>query len=143
MTACEYATTAQKLGYKTAAMLILNNPYGIGLGDSFPDRFAKVGGTVTGKVIYNPNQSSYRSEIQQALSGKPDVILFGGYTPDGIQVFKEWFQLGLGGTWMAPASRSARSSTRATAPAPPEATGSGKARRNLRPPRTRTATSLT
>jgi branched-chain amino acid transport system substrate-binding protein len=97
-----YATTAQKLGYKTAAMLILNNPYGIGLGDSFPDRFAKVGGTVTGKVIYNPNQSSYRSEIQQALAGKPDVILFGGYTPDGIQVFKEWFQLGLGGTWMGP-----------------------------------------
>jgi branched-chain amino acid transport system substrate-binding protein len=97
-----YATTAQKLGYKTAAMLILNNPYGIGLGDSFPDRFAKVGGKVTGKVIYNPNQSSYRSEIQQALASKPDVILFGGYTPDGIQVFKEWFQLGLGGTWMGP-----------------------------------------
>ncbi len=97
-----YAITAQKLGFKTAALLILNNPYGIGLGDSFPDRFAKVGGTVTGKVIYNPNQASYRSEIQQALAGKPDVILFGGYTPDGIQVFKEWFQLGLGGTWMGP-----------------------------------------
>jgi branched-chain amino acid transport system substrate-binding protein len=97
-----YATTAQKLGFRTAALLILNNPYGIGLGDSFPDRFAKVGGKVTGKVIYNPNQSSYRSEIQQALAGKPDVILFGGYTPDGIQVFKEWFQLGLGGTWMGP-----------------------------------------
>jgi branched-chain amino acid transport system substrate-binding protein len=97
-----YATTAQKLGFKTAALLILNNPYGIGLGDSFPDRFAKVGGQVTGKVIYNPNQSSYRSEIQQALAGKPDVILFGGYTPDGIQVFKEWFQLGLDGTWMGP-----------------------------------------
>ena len=97
-----YATTAQKLGYKTAALLILNNPYGIGLGDSFPARFEKAGGKVTGKVIYNPNQSSYRSEIQQALAGKPDVILFGGYTPDGIQVFKEWFQLGLGGTWMGP-----------------------------------------
>ncbi len=97
-----YATTAQKLGYKTAALLILNNPYGIGLGDSFPASFAKVGGTVTGKVIYNPSQSSYRSEIQQALAGKPDVVLFGGYTPDGIQVFKEWFQLGLGGTWMGP-----------------------------------------
>jgi branched-chain amino acid transport system substrate-binding protein len=97
-----YATTAQKLGFKTAALLILNNPYGIGLGDSFPDSFAKVGGKVTGKVVYNPNQSSYRSEIQQALAGKPDVILFGGYTPDGVQVFKEWFQLGLGGTWMGP-----------------------------------------
>jgi branched-chain amino acid transport system substrate-binding protein len=97
-----YATTAQRLGFKTAAMLILNNPYGIGLGDSFPDRFAKLGGTVTGKVIYNPSQSSYRSEIQQALANKPDVVLFGGYTPDGIQVFKEWFQLGLGGTWMGP-----------------------------------------
>jgi branched-chain amino acid transport system substrate-binding protein len=97
-----YAQAAQKLGYKTAAMLILNNPYGIGLGDTFPDQFAKVGGKVTGKVIYNPNQSSYRSEIQQALAGKPDVILFGGYTPDGIQIFKEWFQLGLGGTWMGP-----------------------------------------
>jgi branched-chain amino acid transport system substrate-binding protein len=97
-----YALAAKKLNYKTAAMLILNNPYGIGLGDSFPDRFAKVGGKVVGKVVYNANQSSYRSEIQQALASKPDVILFGGYTPDGIQVFKEWFQLGLGGTWMGP-----------------------------------------
>jgi len=97
-----YALTAQRLGFKTAGLLILNNPYGIGLGDSFPDAFAKVGGKVTGKVVYNPSQSSYRSEIQQALGGKPDVVLFGGYTPDGIQIFKEWFQLGLGGTWMGP-----------------------------------------
>lgn len=97
-----YALSAQKLNFKTAAMLILNNPYGIGLGDSFPGRFEKVGGKIVGKVVYNPNQSSYRSEIQQALAGKPDVILFGGYTPDGIQIFKEWFQLGLGGTWMGP-----------------------------------------
>jgi branched-chain amino acid transport system substrate-binding protein len=97
-----YALTAQKLNFKTAGLLILNNPYGIGLGDSFPDAFAKVGGKVTGKTVYNPNQSSYRSEIQQALGSKPDVVLFGGYTPDGIQIFKEWFQLGLGGTWMGP-----------------------------------------
>lgn len=97
-----YALTAQKLGFRTAALLILNNPYGIGLGDAFPEAFARVGGQVTGKVVYNANQSSYRSEIQQALGGKPDVILFGGYTPDGIQIFKEWFQLGLGGTWMGP-----------------------------------------
>ena len=97
-----YALTAQKLGFKTAGLLILNNPYGIGLGDAFPDAFAKVGGKVTGKVVYNPNQSSYRSEIQQALGSKPDIVLFGGYTPDGIQVFKEWFQLGLGGSWMGP-----------------------------------------
>jgi branched-chain amino acid transport system substrate-binding protein len=97
-----YALSANRLGFKTAAMLILNNPYGIGLGDSFPDAFAKVGGRVIGKVVYNPNQASYRSEIQQALAGKPDVILFGGYTPDGVQVFKEWFQLGLTGTWMGP-----------------------------------------
>jgi branched-chain amino acid transport system substrate-binding protein len=97
-----YALTAQRLGFKTAGLLILNNPYGIGLGDAFPDAFAKVGGKVTGKVVYNPNQSSYRSEIQQALGSKPDIVLFGGYTPDGIQVFKEWFQLGLGGSWMGP-----------------------------------------
>ncbi len=97
-----YALAAQKLGAKTAAMMILNNPYGIGLRDSFPNRFAKVGGRIVGQATYNPNQPSYRSDIQQALSGKPDVILFGGYTPDGIQIFKEWFQLGLGGTWMGP-----------------------------------------
>jgi branched-chain amino acid transport system substrate-binding protein len=97
-----YALAAQKLRFKTAAMLILNNPYGIGMGDAFPGAFEKVGGKVIGKVVYNPNQSSYRSEIQQALAGKPDVILFGGYTPDGIQIFKEWFQLGLPGSWMGP-----------------------------------------
>lgn len=97
-----YALAAQKLGARTAGMMILNNPYGIGLRDSFPDRFAKVGGRIVGQATYNANQPSYRSEIQQALGSKPDIVLFGGYTPDGIQVFKEWFQLGLPGTWMGP-----------------------------------------
>ena len=93
---------AKKLNAKTAGIMILNNPYGFGLGDTFAERFTKAGGKVTGRVVYNPNQPSYRSEIQQALGGKPDIILFAGYTPDGIQIFKEWFQLGLGGAWMGP-----------------------------------------
>jgi branched-chain amino acid transport system substrate-binding protein len=97
-----FALAAKKQNFKTAALLILNNPYGIGLGDAFTERFTKAGGRVTGRVIYNPSQASYRSEIQQALGAKPDVILFGGYTPDGVQIFKEWFQLGLGGVWMGP-----------------------------------------
>jgi branched-chain amino acid transport system substrate-binding protein len=97
-----YAQAVQRLGFKTAGLLLLNNPYGITLGDTFADRFQKAGGKVTGKVVYNPNQSSYRSEIQEALAGKPEVILFGGYTPDGILIFKEWFQLGLPGTWIGP-----------------------------------------
>jgi branched-chain amino acid transport system substrate-binding protein len=97
-----YTQAVQKLGFKSAGLLLLNNPYGITLGDTFAERFQKAGGKVTGKVVYNPNQSSYRSEIQQALAGKPEVILFGGYTPDGILIFKEWFQLGLPGTWIGP-----------------------------------------
>jgi branched-chain amino acid transport system substrate-binding protein len=92
----------RKLNARSAGIMILNNPYGLGLGDTFAERFTKAGGKVTGRVVYNPSQPSYRSEIQQALGGKPDVILFAGYTPDGIQIFKEWFQLGLGGTWMGP-----------------------------------------
>jgi branched-chain amino acid transport system substrate-binding protein len=97
-----YTTAAQKLGFKSAALVLLNNPYGVTLGDTFAERFQKAGGKITGRVVYNPNQASYRSEVQEALSGKPDVIVFGGYTADGILVFKEWFQLGLGGTWMGP-----------------------------------------
>jgi branched-chain amino acid transport system substrate-binding protein len=97
-----FALAAQKQQFKTAALMILNNPYGIGLGDAFAERFTKAGGRVVGRVVYNPNQPSYRSEIQQALGTKPDVILFGGYTPDGVQIFKEWFQLGLAGSWMGP-----------------------------------------
>ncbi len=97
-----YTTAVQKLGYKSAALLLLNNPYGTTLGDTFAERFQKASGKITGRVVYNPNQASYRSEVQEALSGKPDVILFGGYTADGILVFKEWFQLGLGGNWIGP-----------------------------------------
>jgi branched-chain amino acid transport system substrate-binding protein len=97
-----FVAAARKQSFKSAGLMILNNPYGIGLADTFAERFQKLGGKITGRVVYNPSQASYRSEIQQALGGKPDVILFAGYTPDGIQVFKEWFQLGLGGTWMGP-----------------------------------------
>jgi branched-chain amino acid transport system substrate-binding protein len=96
-----FAIAAQKKGFKKAALLLQNSPYGLGLGDSFVDPFKKVGGEITAKVVYNLNQASYRSEIEQAFAGQPDVILFGGYTPDGIQIFKEAYQLGMKATWMS------------------------------------------
>jgi branched-chain amino acid transport system substrate-binding protein len=96
-----FATAALRQGHKRAALMLLNNPYGIGLGDAFAQDYQKMGGTVTARVVYNPNQVSYRTEIEQVFASKPDMILFGGYTPDGIQIFKEAFQLGKSAVWVS------------------------------------------
>jgi branched-chain amino acid transport system substrate-binding protein len=95
-----FVAAALKKGFKKVALLLQNSPFGLGLGDSFATQFEKAGGTITDKVVYNLDQASYRAEIDKAFSGKPDVILFGGYTPDGIQIFKEAYQLGNQGMWM-------------------------------------------
>ena len=97
-----FAISARRLRANTAAVLALNNPYGIALRDSFASYFERLGGKLVGQVTYNPGQASYRSEVQQALAGRPDVILHAGYQPDAVQLVREWVNLGLGGMWMGP-----------------------------------------
>jgi branched-chain amino acid transport system substrate-binding protein len=53
-------------------------------------------------VVYEPNRPSYRTELQQILAAKPDVIVTGSYVPDSTIILREWYQSGQDVKWILP-----------------------------------------
>jgi branched-chain amino acid transport system substrate-binding protein len=98
-----FAKIAAKEGYKKAATMAFNNPSGIGNTEEFAKNFTAAGGTLTGKVVYEPNQASYRSELEKILATKPQVIVMGSYIKDTTIIIKEWYQLNEPMKFIAPA----------------------------------------
>ncbi|HUG37500.1 MAG TPA: ABC transporter substrate-binding protein [Candidatus Limnocylindrales bacterium] len=54
----------------------------------------KGGSELVGGVIYDKDKTTFRSEIDQALRTKPDMVYLNGYTPDVTVVMKELFKAG-------------------------------------------------
>jgi len=77
---------ALELGYKSAGIMYLNNPYGEGLSGQFKSSFEGGGGTVTSAVAHEEEQPSYASEVAKATEGNPDVLISIGY-PGQAQVY--------------------------------------------------------
>ena len=73
------ARLARELGYDSAAAIYVNNAYGEGLANVFETNFTALGGTVTALVPQEANQPSYVSELENAVSGNPDVLVTMSY----------------------------------------------------------------
>ena len=58
--------------------------------------FSKAGGSGSG-LIYEDRKASYRSEVDQAVRAKPDVVVLGGYVPDTAVVLKDLYRAGYSG----------------------------------------------
>jgi ABC-type branched-subunit amino acid transport system substrate-binding protein len=54
-------------------------------------------------VIYDKDKTSFRSEVDQALKAKPDIVFLNGYTPDVTVVVKDLYKAGYGGARIAQA----------------------------------------
>ena len=97
-----FAVIAEKRGWKKPATMAFNNASGIGNAEGFKKAWEKKGGKVVASVVYEPNRPSYRTELQQILAAKPDVIVTGSYVPDSTIILKEWFQSGQDVKWIFP-----------------------------------------
>lgn len=71
------------LGYKTMAIVYVNNDYGKGLATATEEKFTELGGTVTASIGFEPNKVSYRGELQKAAADNPEVLFLVAYTDDG------------------------------------------------------------
>jgi len=97
-----FAVIAEKRGYKRPATMAFNNASGIGNAEGFKQAWEKKGGKLVGSVVYEPNRPSYRTELQQILAQKPDVIVTGSYLPDSTIILREWYQSGQEVKWIMP-----------------------------------------
>ncbi len=89
-----FAEVARQRGFKRPAVLAFNNSTFVGQANYFKSAWESGGGKVEGFVIYEPNQSSYRTELARVLATKPDVISLSAYRPDATIILKEWYQTG-------------------------------------------------
>ncbi|MGH7058225.1 MAG: ABC transporter substrate-binding protein, partial [Acetobacteraceae bacterium] len=55
------------------------------------------GATALGDIVYDPKQTSFRSEISDALRQKPDTLFFDSYAPDLEVLLREAYQAGFSG----------------------------------------------
>jgi branched-chain amino acid transport system substrate-binding protein len=97
-----FAEICTREGFKRPATMAFNNASGIGNTEGFRKAWEKKGGKVFESVVYEPNQPSYRSELQKVLAAKPDVIVTGSYLADTTIILREWFQSGETTKWVIP-----------------------------------------
>jgi ABC-type branched-subunit amino acid transport system substrate-binding protein len=83
------AQWAKEQGYTKAATTYTNNAYGVGLSDQFVETFEAEGGTITAAVSHEQEQTTYLSELQQAVEGDPDVLVCVSYPVEGAVYIKE------------------------------------------------------
>lgn len=97
-----FVRAAAQEGLKHPAVLALNNPATAPHAEGFRREWTASGRTLTDFVLYEPNRTSYRSELQQVLRSRPDGIILSGYAPDGVIIIRDWFQSGTKMKWIMP-----------------------------------------
>lgn len=89
-----FAEVVRQRGFKRPAVMAFNNSTFVGLANYFKETWEKDGGKVSSMVIYEPNQTTYRTELNRVLATNPDVIAMGSYRPDATILLREWYQTG-------------------------------------------------
>lgn len=80
----------EKYKYSKVATIYINNPYGQGLSNSFAAAFKKRGGEVTAEIPHPEEvQPTYRSQIQAALAGEPELLVLPSYPAHTAAICKE------------------------------------------------------
>jgi ABC-type branched-subunit amino acid transport system substrate-binding protein len=101
------AQLAYKRGFRSLAILAVNNDYGSGLIDAFMPAFKDLGGKILNEETptrFDPRATSFDSEVRQAASPRPDGVLLVSYPETGSIILKTAFELGVLGQntqWLA------------------------------------------
>ena len=89
------------LKVKRVFTLAAQTPFAVPSQKRLAEILPKGGAETVGSVIYDKDKTTFRSEVDQALRAKPDMIYLNGYTPDCTILMKELFKAGYTGAKVA------------------------------------------
>lgn len=89
-----FAHVVRKDGAKTASLLVLQTPFTLSTVQPFVDAFKADGGQILDVVNFNPNQPSYRTEVEKVFAKEPDAVFVASYIPEFSAIVKEAFRSG-------------------------------------------------
>ncbi len=81
-------------GQKKVAVLAQQNPFVISMVEPFKAEIEKAGGEVVKEVVYNPDQPSYRAEVEEVFGAEPDGVFIPGLLTDFTSIVKEYYRAG-------------------------------------------------
>jgi len=84
----------QRLGFKSIGIMGLQNAFVLPIMKTVEDQMKSAGRTVTDSLIYNPEQPSYRAEVERIFGKKPDAVCCFGLLPDFVSIMKEVYRGG-------------------------------------------------
>jgi ABC-type branched-subunit amino acid transport system substrate-binding protein len=99
----KFAEFMASLGSKRAAILAIQAPFALPTQKIVGEELKKRGAELVAAVVYDKDKTTYRSEIDQVLRAKPDMIYLNGYTPDVTVVLKDLYKAGYTGAKIAQA----------------------------------------
>jgi branched-chain amino acid transport system substrate-binding protein len=85
---------AEKLGFKTFGVMGLQNAFVLPIMKVFEERITGAGRKVMDSLIYNPEQPSYRAEVERIFSKKPEAVCCFGLLPDFVSIMREVYRGG-------------------------------------------------
>lgn len=89
------ATMISNDGISSTAIIYLNDDFGTAVRDELQRSLEALGVTVTDTVGYESGNSSYSSQLNQAVSGDPEAIAFVTFPQGFIVMANEAFEMGL------------------------------------------------
>ncbi len=88
------ARLAIQQGYKTASTLVVWNPYGVGFEKAFTKEFKTLGGKILESVKYDPDTTTFNSEVEQVAAVNPECVMLCAYPETGSGMLKTAYKKG-------------------------------------------------
>ncbi|HEY7577880.1 MAG TPA: ABC transporter substrate-binding protein [Acetobacteraceae bacterium] len=95
--ATKHAEFIVRHGSKRVFILAIQAPFAEPTRKYLTDTLTPKGVTLAGSVVYDKDKTSYRSEVDQALKAKPDLLYLNGYAPDVAVVLRDLYRAGYDG----------------------------------------------
>jgi branched-chain amino acid transport system substrate-binding protein len=86
------------LGASTTAVIHDNQDYSKGLADAVKEN---LGDAAEGPFIINPEESDFSAVVSQVEQVNPDVVFYGGYTPEAGPLLKQLREAGVDATFVS------------------------------------------
>jgi branched-chain amino acid transport system substrate-binding protein len=99
----KFAEFMVSVGSKRVAILAVQAPFALPTQKVIGEELKKRGSELVAAVVYDKDKTTFRSEIDQVLKARPDMIYLNGYTPDVTVVLKDLFKAGYAGAKIAQA----------------------------------------
>ena len=88
------ARVMTSLKLKKVTILAQQNPFVVSMIEPFKAEMAKLGGQVMDVIQYNPDQASYRAEVEKAFGPEPDGVFCLSLLTDFVAITKEVYRGG-------------------------------------------------